>query len=354
MNVVEESAAGSRPVRRSAMRTISGVLRGNSTLGLLFAVAAFALALIVRFEVGRILPSGFPYITFFPAIILTTFLAGTRPGVLCAALSGIASWYFFIAPVRSFVLDGPAATALCFFLFIAAVDIALIHYMELSRERLSEQRSVSSSLYEQQRAMFAELQHRVANNMSFVSSLLSLEQRRVAADPASAVAVMEEAQRRITVMSRVHRRLYRPEAVEMSLEKYFCDLCEDLREGSGAGNVHFNVDMDPVRLDIGKMMTLSLLVTEIVTNSLKHGVDEQPSSQIGVMLRDLGPAGLELTVRDSGPGFPDDHEERAGHGLGSRIARGFAAQLGGQLAYSNEDGAVTRLVFPRPQPTAET
>ena len=134
----------------------------------------------------------------------------------------------------------------------------------------------------------------------------------------------------------------------MPLETYFSDLCEDLREGSGAGNVHFDVDIDPVRLDIGRMMTLSLLVTEIVTNSLKHGVADQPAGRIGVKLRDLGLAGLELTVRDSGPGFPGDHEERASVGLGSRIARGFAAQLGGHLAFSNEGGAVTRLVFQRP------
>lgn len=333
--------------RRGAVRSVADILQGNAPLGLLFGVGTFALALILRFEVELILPSGFPYITFFPAIIFTTFLAGTRPGILCAGLSGLASWYFFIAPQNSFVLGGPAATALCFFLFIVTVDIALIHYMELSRERLTSERRVSAELYEQQRGMFEELQHRVANNMSFVSSLLSLEQRRIAANPAAAEAVIEEAQHRINMMSRVHRRLYRPEAVEMSIERYFTDLCEDLREGSGAGNVHFRIDMAPVRLDIGKMMTLSLLVTEIVTNSLKHGVKDQPGGTIGITLRDLGPAGLELTVRDSGPGFPADHAERTGTGLGSRIARGFAMQLGGQLSFANDEGAVTQLTFKR-------
>ena len=330
------------------MRGVSNVMRASPPLGLLFAVGSFALALLVRFEVAHLLPSGFPYITFFPAIIFTTFLAGTRSGILCAALSGLASWFFFIAPETSFALSGSSATALCFFLFIVTVDIALIHYMELSRERLSQERAVSADLYEQQRGMFAELQHRVANNMSFVSSLLSLEQRRIAADPAAAEAVIEEAQHRINMMSRVHRRLYRPEAIEMSLEKYFADLCEDLSEGSGAGNVYFDIAMDPVRLDISKLMTLSLLVTEIVTNSLKHGVKGQASGKIAIHLRDLGPAGLELTVRDSGPGFPGDHDARAGKGLGSRIARGFAMQLGGQLAFANEEGAVTRLTFRRP------
>lgn len=331
------------------MRSAVNIMRGNALLGLLFAVGSFALALIVRFEVAHLLPSGFPYITFFPAIIFTTFLAGTRPGIVCAALSGISSWYFFIAPENGFVMNGPVAVALCFFLFIAIVDIALIHYMELSRERLSEARALSAGLYEQQRGMFEELQHRVANNMSFVSSLLSLEQRRIAANPAAAEAVIAEAQHRINIMSRVHRRLYRPEVLEMSLERYFADLCEDLREGSGAGNVQFDIRMDPVRFDMSKMMTLSLLVTEIVINSLKHAFNGRPDGIIGIQLRDLGPAGLELTVRDSGPGFPGDHEARASSGLGSRIARGFAMQLGGQLAFSNEDGAVTRLTFKRPE-----
>jgi len=50
---------------------------------------------------------GYPFITFFPVVVLTAFLGGTGPGVLCAVLSGLALWYFFIPPYQSFDLKWP-------------------------------------------------------------------------------------------------------------------------------------------------------------------------------------------------------------------------------------------------------
>ncbi len=50
-----------------------------------------------------------PY--FFPAVILTTFFFGLRPGITCATLSGLAARYFFIPPVPSFLINGPTALA---------------------------------------------------------------------------------------------------------------------------------------------------------------------------------------------------------------------------------------------------
>jgi hypothetical protein len=49
----------------------------------------------VRYSLDAWLPPGLPFLTFFPAIILTTFLAGVWPGVFVAALSVLTAWYFF-------------------------------------------------------------------------------------------------------------------------------------------------------------------------------------------------------------------------------------------------------------------
>ena len=84
-------------------------LRGLGLRGDLIAVVIFAVALGVRFAVDHLLPPGFPYLTFFPAIILTTFFFGLRPGIVSALLGGVAAWYFFIGPSGSFAMGGPAA-----------------------------------------------------------------------------------------------------------------------------------------------------------------------------------------------------------------------------------------------------
>lgn len=72
---------------------LAPALRRDAWLGYGFAVASFLIALLLRRMLDGALPPGFPYLTFFPAIILTSFLAGTRPAILCALLSGVAAWY---------------------------------------------------------------------------------------------------------------------------------------------------------------------------------------------------------------------------------------------------------------------
>lgn len=77
-------------------------------------LVGFLLALWLRLAIGDVLV-GYPFITFFPVIILTTFLGGALPGAAAAVLCGIASWYFFIEPCSSFALDWPGAVALGFY-----------------------------------------------------------------------------------------------------------------------------------------------------------------------------------------------------------------------------------------------
>ncbi|MBU0557727.1 MAG: DUF4118 domain-containing protein [Alphaproteobacteria bacterium] len=321
--------------------------RRNPWLGYALSLSAFAAALMLRLQIDDTLPPGFPYLTFFPAVIVTTFLAGLRPGLLCAALSGLASWYFFIAPFYSFGLDAPSALALAFYVFIVGVDMALIHFMHVAALRLRAEQDVTAGLYAQQRVMFQELQHRVANNMAFVASLLHLQKRRVKADPESASVALDEAQRRIEIMSRVHRRLYDPTSADRHVGQYFQDLCSDLIEATGSSNIVCLVDMQAIRLDIDRLMTLSLLVTELVTNSLKHAFDAGGGGTITLTLDRLDADSLALTVSDNGRGMPADFEPAKTKGLGTRIAQGLAGQLGGaiEMLARPAQGTGTRVVF---------
>ena len=63
------------------------------------AMAFFLIALFARFELTNVLPArGFPFLTFFPAVLLAAYLAGLGPGLLTSALSVLAAWFFFYNP----------------------------------------------------------------------------------------------------------------------------------------------------------------------------------------------------------------------------------------------------------------
>jgi two-component sensor histidine kinase len=322
------------------------LFRRDWRLGYGLSIGTFALALFSRFHLQGTLPPGFPYLTFFPAVIVTTFLAGLWPGILCAVLSGLAALYFFIPPVNSFAMDGASTIAIGFYIFIVTVDIALIHFMHRAADRLEAKKQVTEELYDQQRTMFQELQHRVANNMTFVSALLQLQKRKVATDPASASSALDEAQSRIETMSRIHRRLYDPASVDLPVAEYFQEICTDLLQATGARNIVCLVDMPAVKLDIARLTTLSLLVTELVTNSLKHAFADDGGT-ITLKLERLDPQRLALTVSDNGRGVPQGVDVTASKGLGTRIVQSLAAQLGGEVKALTglRKGAAWQVVF---------
>ncbi|MFC0387947.1 histidine kinase dimerization/phosphoacceptor domain -containing protein [Muricoccus vinaceus] len=228
------------------------MLRWHRPLAYGIALLAALIASVLRYWLDPVLPPGFPFLTFFPAVIVTAFVAGTGPGVACAVLSGLAAWYLFIPPVNSFALEAQSAVALLFYAGIVGVDIVLIHLMQRAAGRLAEAQVVTAGLLQQQRLMFQELQHRVANNMAFVSSLLNLQKRRVMAKPETAVGALDEASTRLNTMARIHRRLYDPASVELPVGQYLKDICTDLCQAADAHNIDVLVDMPPVRLDISR------------------------------------------------------------------------------------------------------
>jgi two-component sensor histidine kinase len=319
--------------------------RANRPLSYALAVGSFLLALGVRFAINDLLPAGFPYLTFFPAVLLTALLGGLLPGVLCAVLSILAAWYWFIAPAHSFALDLQSTVAVLFFVFVLSVDLFIIHVMTIALERVVAGRRSVETLLDNQKGLFQELQHRTANNFSFIAALLSMHRRRAAGHP-EVVAAFEDATVRLETMSRVHRRLYDPSSLELPLEGYFRALVTDMLEASGRTGVAIDVSVDAPPIDLNRLQTLSLVVIEIVTNSLKHAFADGRGGRIGIALGPAGSGRLELVVRDDGPGFPAGFDPAATDRLGTRILMGFARTLGGEIDYESGAGAVVRLNFP--------
>lgn len=306
-------------------------------------MAAFAVALVIRIAVDPVLPPGFPYLTFFPAVIVTTFVAGLRPGVICATLSGFAAWYFFIAPTHAFVLTPQVALALAFYVFVVAIDITLIHLMERAGERLRAERGVTDALYEQQRTMFQELQHRVANNMQFVGSVLMLQRRRAERDPTGGAQALAAAEERVAAFAMLHRRLYDPAAIASPVCDTLRALCSDLVAASSRQPVTIRVEGPAMTLDLTRLTTLSLLTMELVTNAIKHAFPGDGAGTIVVALEALDHSRYRLTVTDDGRGLPETAAEPdSGRGLGVRIVQSLAKQLGGTLNYGVAPGGGTR------------
>lgn len=305
-----------------------------------------AAAIYLRWELESALPGGLPFITMIPAVIVTSYIAGAGPGAVSAALCGVASWYWFVPPVKSWTLTPSAALALGLYAGVAAVSIWIIQRMHRARDRLQAESARAASLAEAQRTLFSELQHRVANNLAFVSAMLRAQRKQVSEAPETAPATLDEAIRRIELMGRIHRRLYRPEALEQPVGDYLRALCAELVDATGASGVECRVRADAVRLDLERLTALSLIVTELMTNSLKHAFRGRAGGAITIDLTREADK-LALTVTDDGPGMPDAAapSAAAARGLGLVILDSLARQLGAELHLPGPGQSATRLEF---------
>jgi two-component sensor histidine kinase len=312
-------------------------LRRRPWLGLIASLGVLALAFLLRYALGEKLQD-VPFITLFPAILIAALIGGLWVGILVTLLSGVAAWYWFIPPVESFALPTEGMIVFALFILTSAIQLYVIRTLNLAVDQFTAERDRAN-------AMFQELQHRVANNMQFVSTLLRLEAQAARADPEAAQKAMQNAQTRLDSMARIHRRLYDPEAARMPLSEYFKDLCGDILDATGMRNVVCVVEVPPVAFDLRYRVTLSLLLNEIITNSIKHAFAPRSRGTIAIKLDREG-GDYALTVKDDGCGLPAGIDFSKSKSIGFRVMQSLAAQLGGKISCSGKEGTTTRVVFP--------
>lgn len=301
---------------------VSDRLRSSSLKAWACAFLAFALALGARFVFDDVLPSGFPYLTFFPAVILTAFFAGLRPGIVCAVLCGLSAWYWFIPPFDSFHVNLQGVIALVFYVCIVSVDILLIQLMHSATQGLRAERAVTRDLYDQQREMVLrlkereerqqvlqnELSHRMKNTLAMVQGVVGQSLRhapdlKTASDLASA---------RIMALGRSQDMLTQSNWQSAEIRSIIeASLAPHIDHPS-----RFQVDGVRMQLDATQSMGLALMLHELATNAVKYGALSTDAGTVRIAWTRLPENGFNLTWSESGGPAVTDPTRR---GFGSRL-----------------------------------
>jgi two-component sensor histidine kinase len=217
---------------------------------------------------------------------------------------------------------------------------------ELER-RVSERTADVSQARDRAEVLLREVNHRVANSLTLVSSLVSLQSK--ALQDETARKALAETQDRIFAISLLHRRLYGSnDARSVMLDEYLTGLLDHLKTSlkSGEQGSVLTYELAPVPLGTDAAVNLGVVVTEWVTNAFKYAYPGG-SGEIRVRLAELPEAQLELVVEDDGVGRPEDAPAH-GTGLGTRIVTAMATSLSGKVDYrARSPGLSAELVFPR-------
>jgi len=219
-----------------------------------------------------------------------------------------------------------------------------VHRDATERKRAEEE--LRASIREKE-TLLREINHRVKNNMQIISSLLNLQSGYIE-DPALA-EIFRECQNRIRTMAFAHEKLYQTENLsKINIGTYIKDLARGVLKSYkvDTNRIILSMEFEDLVFSLETAIPCGLIVTELVSNAVKHAFRDGREGRIDVRLRRAGEDVLELSVKDNGVGLTPGMDFRQHKSLGLRLVSTIAeGQLEGTVEAESSGGTEFRIQF---------
>jgi len=195
---------------------------------------------------------------------------------------------------------------------------------------------------EEKQVMMKEIHHRVKNNLQVVNSLLRLQSKEV--KDSKVLEMFKNTQRRVLSMAKLHENMYSTENLKLiNAKKHLSGLISDIIESYGLGKqIDVELNIIDEEFSIKTLLPLSLIVNEVITNSLKHAFVNQKKGNVSLELIKINEEDFEMIIGDDGIGF---HPLEKSSGLGTKLINIFSRQLNGTIKLLDREGAFYELQF---------
>jgi two-component sensor histidine kinase len=211
--------------------------------------------------------------------------------------------------------------------------LVLLTITDLTQTRRMEQANITlllekDTLLRERAILMQEMQHRVANSLQIIASVLMLKARTVKSEETR--QHLRDAHDRVMSVAAVQQHLQESLGL-VDLGSYLTKLCESLAYSmiGDSRPLTLKVIADDAEVSSHVAVSLGLIVTELVINALKHAFpDGRPGSV--VVGYALTPQGWNLCVVDDGVGRPQPGPE-VRVGLGTTVVESLAKQMGGRV-----------------------
>ncbi|MDT0686447.1 sensor histidine kinase [Autumnicola psychrophila] len=206
--------------------------------------------------------------------------------------------------------------------------------MEIESRQLELQKTINE-LQERNafiETLLRELSHRVKNNLQLVISILDMQ---IMEDEKSQV---QETKNRLTALILVHQRLYGQETgVAIFMPDYIKELCESIEFFNKPLTTEREIisyHVEPIDLNVEKVISLGLIINEIITNSFKHAFHDAEHPHITVAFKFIDNH-YHLKIEDNGSGFIYN---KVNSRTGMSLINSLTKQLGGKLTIDTKPG----------------
>ncbi|MGO9015353.1 MAG: sensor histidine kinase [Dissulfurispiraceae bacterium] len=214
---------------------------------------------------------------------------------------------------------------------------------DITDRKLAEQQ-IKQSLKEKE-ALLREIHHRVKNNLAIVSSLLSLEARKI--KDAGVKSLFEESQQRVRSMALVHEKLYQTKDLSsINFESYIKSMVLDIismyRIDTSAITTEINIR--DIELDLESAVPCGLIINELLTNAFKHAFPKKGKGVLSINFTKTDGT-YTLAIKDNGIGLPEGFDYKEAGTLGLQLVNILTDQLGGTLEIKSDKGTEAVVMF---------
>lgn len=181
--------------------------------------------------------------------------------------------------------------------------------------------------------LLTEVNHRVANSLALVAALVRMQAGTIK-DPGAKDA-LAETEARISAIAGLHRKLYTSDDVRsVALDEYLAALVAELDNSMRAAGhrTRTTLHLESLYVPPDKAVSVGMIVTELLTNAYKYAYPDGREGEVRVIVRRETHSEAELLVEDDGIGWSGEGRPQ-GTGLGTRIVRSMAVNLGTEIIY---------------------
>ncbi|TNE96949.1 MAG: hypothetical protein EP322_07530, partial [Bacteroidetes bacterium] len=220
-------------------------------------------------------------------ILYVYFIRGKVFGGIALGINIIATAIFFtarldhsISVLTEISTDRLVSMSIEFMICLSMIGYLIHQFIDANKkaelslisvnEELRKEKVLIDKQNDEKTVLLQEIHHRVKNNLQIVTSLLRMQAEKI--DSEETKVHFQDAINRIMTMSLVHQKLYQNENLnEIDLKDYLNALCEDLLKANrNDKKTNLSIEVHCEKIGTKTLVPLGLILTELISNSLKH------------------------------------------------------------------------------------
>ncbi|HNQ67728.1 MAG TPA: sensor histidine kinase [Bacteroidales bacterium] len=240
-----------------------------------------------------------------------------------------------------FLYTNISASIILLFLFIRLFIIEYEENRKILDSKNIELEERNNELIEKNKKieiLLSEISHRTKNNLQLISSLINLQSNEIS--DGQEKSILNDVKSRIYTIALVHKKLYlSSRSNEIMMSDYIQELAMSIIDSMSREQIKFSLidNSDNKYINIDDAVSIGIIINELVTNSIEHGLQGVGNKEIKIFLESKTSTDICLIYSDSGRGINVLNDVRK-HGFGFSLVVSMLEQLEADYQIYEENG----------------